>query len=301
MKNKKTTTLLLACCMFTNTIIFAQNPLIERANVIMKFYVSPNDSMLVYDLNDTISKYRLRLKNISTNKITDINVADMKSNARQMTEVVSLSNNEVLFERDGAIYSYKIKSAKQSKLYDLPNSNFIEFLMSCVSLDHKTLYIVRRLKGGQAIYALDAKSGEVIDSTKLEQGSRVARIAPTKHNGIVFTTINEGGAIKIFSCNEKYKVTNIGKQFVKSVDTLYLVAPTPDNDIWIVVGRSEMKIFDPTTKIASKIIDNHKDDPIYVVYMPKNSKIIYYQTLRKRKWIQRFEIGKGTLEPITFD
>ena len=288
-------TILLACCIFANNVILAQNPFLERANVIVKFNVSPNENMLAYNLWDIESKNILRLKNISTNKITDIDVANLKTTPSMLSDLIDISNKEVLFIKDRAVYLYNIKSDTQAKLY---NVNALP-LNHCVSLDRKILYVLSGLE--ETLYALNAKSGEIIDSVKLEERSYVIAIRPTKDNGIVLSIRDRDNTRSLCIWDREFHLTDITHKFNKLIKNPYLITPTSDNNVWIVAGSDGMFMINTLTNIASKLIDNSNDIYIIEIRISENNRVIYYKTRSKSDIIQRFEIGKGSLDSIAFD
>lgn len=285
-------------CLFASMFAKAQNPFITRADIIANFDISPNNQQVCCKWWGRDDMFKTRVKNLSTQKILDIDSVNLKITTMPSEGISFLSDNLILIEKNGAIFSYDIKSHEYSKLFDLPGLWRNSFRSFAVTEDKKGIYLLAY----RNIYYANLQSG-IQDSICLHKGAFVTDISATANNQLIYGT-REGGKDKnryyIWSWDGRSPTVNLTDQFSKLIKVPYLVEATSNSDLYIVANTEGIYRFDVSTQKATKLIDNDKEDPVIMIRVSADNKTIYYLTAFHRAVIETVDMDGRRGETILF-
>lgn len=285
-------------CLFASMLAKAQNPFITRADIIANFDISPNNQQVCCKWWGADAMFKTRVKNLSTQKILDIDSVNLKKTTMPSEGISFLSDNLILIEKNGAVFFYDIKSHKYSKLFDLPSLWRNSFRSFAVTGDKKGIYLFAY----RNIYYANLQSG-IRDSICLNKGAFVTDISATANNQVIYGTREsekDKNVYQIWSWDGQNQPVNMTDQFSNLIEVPYLVEATSNSDLYIVANTEGIYRFDISTQKATKLIDNDKEDPVIMIRVSADNKTIYYLTAFHRAVIETVDIDGRRGETILF-
>lgn len=288
----------LLACLFVSIVTKAQNPYITRADIIANFDISPDKKQLCFKWWGADAMFKTRVKKMSTQKILDIDSVNLKKTTMPSEGISFLSDNLILIEKNGAVFSYDIKSHKYSKLFDLPSLWRNSFRSFAVTGDKKGIYLFAY----RNIYYANLQSG-IRDSICLNKGAFVTDISATANNQVIYGTREsekDKNVYQIWSWDGQNQPVNMTDQFSNLIEVPYLVEATSNSDLYIVANTEGVYRFDISTQKATKLIDNDKEDPVIMIRVSADNKTIYYLTAFHRTIIETMDMDGRRGEAILF-
>lgn len=283
------TLIILFFSLFVNIFIVAQNPFLTKKNVMTQFDVSPQGRMICCSWwgADGISK--IRIKDLTSQKIVDVDSINLRKGGRPFTGVCFLSDNQVLFVKAKELYSYNLQKRKCTKLFDIPE----EITQLATTKNKKGIYLMSE----DWVYYADIVKG--ISSKKPIHCYIVWGITVTPRNEAIYTLNIKEKENQIWNWNENGELTNLTDLFSKEIKAPYLVEATSETNLYIVAGKEGVFRFHKTGNIT-KWVDHQPKDPIVAVKVSDNHRILYYQTYYQKGEIKTIDINGKRGEPITF-
>lgn len=270
-------------CLFMSfaTTLMSQNPFVTKADMIEDFNVSPNGEMIVYRELTSEGLPQVSMKNLKTGEITLVSSVDIMSN-NTMTDLFSgadfLSDNVIVFCKDGYMVSFDIKEKKSKQLFELPES-MIRFVKA--SNDGKGVYWV----GYDRVYYASVEKGIVAQSGKIDD--TVMSLTIDKHNRAFYTTT----ARKVYCFDGLGKEKDMTSEITELVAKPYLIEAAPGDNCFIVAGKEGVFTIDLAAGKSMKLMDNKHENPLYIMRLSPEGKVLYYNTMNEKRIIRKLNIG----------
>lgn len=288
----------LLACLFVSIVTKAQNPYITRADIIANFDISPDKKQLCFKWWGADAMFKTRVKKISEQKVLEIDSVNLKKTVVPSEGISFLSDNIILTEKKGFIFSYDMKKGEYSKLFNLPSLWKDNFRCLAVTKDKKGLYLLAY----RNIYYADLQSG-IQDSICLNKDVFIMGISTTANNQVIYGTREsekDKNVYQIWSWDGQNQPVNMTDQFSNLIEVPYLVEATSNSDLYIVANTEGVYRFDISTQKGTKLIDNDKEDPVIMIRVSADNKTIYYLTAFHRTIIETMDMDGKRGEAILF-
>lgn len=263
------------------TTLMSQNPFVTKADMIEDFNVSPNGELIVYRELTAEGLPQVSMKNLKTGEITLVSSVNIMSD-NAMTELFSgadfLSDNVVVFCKDGYMVSFDMKEKKSRQLFKLPEA-MIRFVKA--SNDGKGVYWV----GYDRVYYASVEKGIVAQTDKIDE--TVMSLTIDGQNRVLCATT--AGKVYCFDGLDKKK--DMTSEMTKLVAKPYLVEATPNDNCFIVAGKEGVFTIDLSAGKSMKLMDNKKENPLYIMRLSPEGKALYYNTMNEKRIIRKLNIG----------
>lgn len=293
MKTNLIKAVLIIGCLFVGITTKAQNPLTTKANIIMQFDISPNNRWVCCSWwgADYISK--IRIKDLNTQKVIDVDSLSLITKS-PFYGVSFLSDNQLLFVKEKALFSYNLKTHSQSKLFDISADAILPLT---TTKDGKGIYLIC----DESICYAKIEGG--IENKKHAKDLDMLEISTTPDNQVIYSTsVEQSGkdVHQVWSWDGQNQSSNLTDQFSKEVKSPYIVEATSDLNLYIVVGTEGAFRFNKSTQKATKLIDNPKEDPVVEVRMSDDNKTLYYRTYYQKAVIKTVDMDGKQGKSILF-
>ena len=263
------------------TTLMAQNPFVTKTDMIEDFNVSPNGEMIVYRELIAEGLPQVSMKNLKTGEITLVSSVNIMSDNAIMdlfSGADFLSDNVVVFCKDGYMVSFDMKEKKSRQLFKLPDA-LIHFVKA--SNDGKGVYWA----GYDRVYYASVEKGIVAQTDKIDETFMSLTI--DQHNRVLCTTT----AGKVYCFDGLNKEKDMTSEITELVAKPYLVEATPNDDCFIIAGKEGVFTIDLSAGKSMKLMDNKKENPLYIMRLSPEGKALYYNTLYEKRKIRKLEFA----------
>lgn len=245
--------------------LMAQNPYRTEGDVIIDFNVSPNGKMIVYKERTANGALNIKIKELKTGKVSS--VINMKLIGRNLMQFFSgvdfLTNDEIIYVKDGQMVSFNLKSKKTRNLAQLT----VDVIGYIKALDNgKGVYFTDDLK----LYYLSIKEGSVTEIKKMGLG--VLSMSIDKDKTLLYTIGKQ-----VFCLDKAGNEVEITSEIAKLVSNPYLIEATRSKNSFIVAGKEGIFKVDISKGQSIKLTDNEKENPVTKIRLTPNGKTLYYQ------------------------
>lgn len=267
-------------CLFLSLFTQAQNPFVTKADVITEFAASPNGEWAGCSWWGADSNSKIKLLKPGTHEITDIESVDLKKGGSiPFKGVAFLSNDQLIYSKAKAVYTYQLKNRESSKLFDLPD--FGSMYLTPASNGQMIYFVVN-----QTLFGVNVANGE--RKSEPLGNAPVIGVSAIGNKGVIYTmSKSEGGKMKaqVWEWDGKNKPVDVTFQFSTTIEDPYLVEATIDPHLFVVAGKSGLYRFDRTAQKATKLADQTDVDPIVEIQVSGDGKTVYYKTNNQKKLI----------------
>ena len=262
--------------------LMAQNPFLTKADMVEHFNISPNGERIVYRELTSDGFSQVSFKNLKTGEITLVSCLDIMG-SHGMKEYFSgadfLSDNVVIFCKDGYLVSFDVNKNKSKQLFKLPDCGIFSIK---ASNDGKGVYCI----GFDRVYYASIKKGIVAQTDKVD--GTIVSLAVDKYNRAFYTTV----AGKVYCFDGLNKEKDVTSEMSKFVADPYLIETTRHDNCFIVRGVKEgvFKV-DLSAGKSVKLMDYKKESPLYVMRLSPDGNVLYYNTLYEKRVVRKLNLS----------